>query len=96
MASKIDIDQSSGGVQIGKKSNIGFFGVTPVAQQSNLSDLSVTFTANDPSITADGAVTIADGDTPTVVELQEFCVELLTRVNALTAQLQNLGLEASS
>jgi len=96
MASKIDIDQSAGGVHIGKKSNVGFFGATPVAQQSNLADLSVTFTANDPGITADGSVTIADGDTPTVIELQEFCVELLARVNALTAQLQNLGLEASS
>lgn len=62
-----------------------------------------TFTANDPEITANGAVTIADGDTPTVVELLEFCVELnaqLAKVKVdnagMLAALKAHGLVASA
>lgn len=43
-------------------------------QQTNFT---LTYSANDPGITPDGAVTIADGSTPTVAELLEFCEEII-------------------
>lgn len=43
-------------------------------QQTNFT---LTYTTNDPTITPDGAVTIADGSTPTVAELLEFCEEII-------------------
>lgn len=45
--------------------------------------VSVTFTAANPNLTPDGAVTIANGGTPTVVELQHFCLELNEKLNAI-------------
>jgi F0F1-type ATP synthase epsilon subunit len=44
--------------------------------------------------TANGAITIADAATPTVAELQEFCVELKSRHDALVASLQAAGVLA--
>lgn len=64
-------------------------------QASAVSDVAVTYSSNDPSITPNGAVTIADGSTPTVNELLEYCVELSAQVNALTDALQGAGLMAS-
>jgi len=38
--------------------------------------------------TPDGSVTIANAATPTVVELQEFCVELNNKINVLTTAIK--------
>lgn len=40
-------------------------------------DFTLTYTSNDPSITPDGSVTVADGSAPTVAELLEFCEEII-------------------
>lgn len=40
-------------------------------------DFTIVYTANDPTITPDGSITIADGSTPTVAELLEFCEEIV-------------------
>lgn len=93
-----DIDQTAEGLKIGKRSDskVGFLGATPVAKQTNTAALAITYSANDPSITPNGALTIADGSAPTVLELQEGLEEAFARINTLTTQLQNLGLQASS
>jgi hypothetical protein len=41
--------------------------------------------------TANGAITIANAASPTVAELQEFCVELNARLNALRTAMQTAG-----
>jgi hypothetical protein len=51
-----------------------------------------TATATSGSLpTADGAVTIADATTPTVVELLEYCTELRAKQAALITSLQAAG-----
>lgn len=85
------------GLQVGGASEkLGFFGATPVAQQAVSAPVTITYTTGDPTITANGAVTIADGATPTVDELLELCVELNAKIGALQTQLKNLGLQASA
>lgn len=71
----------------------------PVAagtQVSNIAEVVITYTTGDPSITPNGAVTIADGATPTVDELLELCEELLANQNAIIAALEAYGIAASS
>lgn len=52
----------------------------------------LTVTATSGSLpTANGSITIANAATPTVAELQEFCVELNARLNALRTALQASG-----
>lgn len=75
---------------------IGFFNTTAVVQQSKIADMTITYTANNPSITPDGSITIADGSTPTVNELLEFCEELSAKLNAVYDLLEAYGLQASS
>lgn len=53
-------------------------------------DIAITWTTGNPSITPDGAITIADGADPTVVELQHFCVELNAKVETLVADVAAL------
>ena len=65
-------------------------------QASAIDDIVITYTANDPSITPNQAVTVADGDAPTVVELLELCEELIANQNALIDVLQGAGLMAAS
>jgi len=65
-------------------------------QASAISTLAITYTGNDPSITPDGAVTVADGSTPTVSELLELCEELTAQTNAILAALRGVGIVASS
>jgi hypothetical protein len=50
---------------------------------TGVSAITITYTTGDPSITPDGAVTIADGATPTVDELLEAVVELNAKVQAI-------------
>jgi hypothetical protein len=65
-------------------------------QQSLVADLAITFTSNDPSITPDGSVTVADGSTPTVSELLEYCEELNAKVKALADIVEAHGLMADA
>lgn len=64
-------------------------------QASAISDLTITYSANDPSITADGAVTVADGSVPTVAELLELTEELMSQTNNILAALRGVGIIAS-
>ena len=65
-------------------------------QASNITGVAITYTTNDPSITPNGAITIADGSSPTVAELLEFCVELKDQIDDLVAALEGAGVAASS
>lgn len=69
-------------------------GATP-AQAAAKSDLTITYTAANPSITANGAVTVANGGTPTVAELLEFCEELKSQTNTILAALRGAGIMAT-
>lgn len=66
----------------------------PVKQGVAVADMTVTATTGTLP-TADGAVTIANAATPTVAELQEFCVELEAKVGALLASLRTAGVLAN-
>ena len=60
-------------------------------RQALVADITVTYTAGSaPAV--DGAITVANSATPTVVELLEFCEELKTKVNALADILEAHGL----
>lgn len=61
-----------------------------VLQAAPVAALTVTATTGSLP-TANGAITIANAATPTVAELQEFCVELNARLNALRAAFQAAG-----
>lgn len=53
------------------------------AVNSGVTPVTVTYTAANPNITPDGAITIANGGTPSVSELLQFCVELNAKIAAL-------------
>lgn len=55
----------------------------PAAQTS--AAITLAYTTDDPGITADGAITIADGDAVTAAEQIESMDEIITQVNALVA-----------
>jgi len=57
--------------------------------------VTIAYTANDPSITPNGSVTVADGSTPTVDELLELVEELNAKIEAIATALQNAGLMVS-
>jgi hypothetical protein len=61
-----------------------------VAAKSQVAALTgVTVTATTGTLpTANGSVTIANAATPTVTELQEFCVELDAKLDAVIAALK--------
>jgi hypothetical protein len=63
------------------------FGNADQADVAALSALTVTATTGTLP-TANGSVTIANAATPTVAELQEFCVELNAKINAIRLALQ--------
>ncbi len=63
-------------------------------QQSAVDAIAITYSAADPEITTNGAITIANGGTPTVAELLEFCEELNAKITALTAVLAAYGMVA--
>ncbi|MCB0159765.1 MAG: hypothetical protein KDD83_16655 [Caldilineaceae bacterium] len=65
-------------------------------QASAISDLAITYSSNDPTITANGAVTVADGSAASVAELLELCEELMAQTNAILAALRGVGIIASS
>jgi len=72
---------------------IGFYNATPVVQPSAVADLTTTFTEN--AVTANGSVTIANGNSPTVSEVLEYCVELEAKLEALLSRVRDLGLIAT-
>lgn len=66
------------------------------SQAANVAEIVVTYTSNDPTITPDAAITVANGTTPTVAELLEFCEELKANQNAIIAALEGIGILADS
>jgi len=60
--------------------------------QSLIADLSITYTTDDPGLTAGAALTVADGDTPTVAELLQGVHNLNAKVNAILDVLEAHGL----
>ena len=65
-----------------------------VLQGAAVTSLTVTATSGTLP-TANGSITIANAASPTVAELQEFCVELNARLNAALTALRNAGVIAS-
>lgn len=63
-------------------------------QGAAVANLTVTATSGTLP-TANGTVTIADASTPTVAELQEYCVELETKLEALLSSLRTAGVIAT-
>ena len=63
-------------------------------QAGSITDLALTYTANDPSITPDGSVTVADGSAPTDAEFLEFLEELQATQSAIILALENAGILA--
>ena len=61
-----------------------------------IADIAITYTGNDPGITPDGAVTVADGSAPTVDELLELCEEIIANQNAIIDALQAFGIVATA
>lgn len=64
-------------------------------QASAIADLTVTATTGTLP-TPNGTVTIANAASPTVAELQEYCVELETKLEAVLAALRGVGIIASA
>jgi len=62
--------------------------------QATVAKVAITYTANDPTITTDEAITIADGSAPTVAELLEFCEELNDQMALVVAALDAAGITA--
>ena len=60
--------------------------------QTLLADLSITYTTDDPGLTTGDALTVADGDTPTVAELLQGVHDLQAKVNAVIDILEAHGL----
>ena len=65
-------------------------------QATVLADVAITWSSNNPSITPNSAVTIANGTVPTVAELQELAVEINAKVSAIIDALQGAGIVASA
>lgn len=64
------------------------------AQGALIADLATTFTMN--PLTATGSITVADGTTPSVAELGQYCVELEAKIEAILARLRAHGLIATA
>jgi len=60
--------------------------------QTLIADLSITYTTDDPGLTAGAALTVADGDTPTVAELLQGVHNINAKVNAILDILEAHGL----
>ena len=60
--------------------------------QTLIADLSITYTTDDPGLTAGSALTVADGDTPTVAELLQGVHDIHAKVNGILDILEAHGL----
>lgn len=56
-----------------------------------IADLTITFTTDNPSITPNSTVTIADGDNISAANTVEAIVELTAKVNAILGALRTVG-----
>ena len=65
-------------------------------QAAAIADLNLVYSSNDPSITPDGSVTIANGSTPSDAEFLEFLEELQAKQNAILAALRGVGIIAGA
>lgn len=67
-----------------------------VASYANIEDLTVAYTTDDPAITPDGTLTIADGDASTVTraEYNELAEEVAAKLNAILQALRGVGILA--
>ena len=70
----------------------GRFDVDPVVLTA-LGETAITYTTNDPSITENQSITIADGDLTTVAEMHEALVEINTEMGLLIDDVNNLTKE---
>lgn len=98
MANVSNYKEPGGGVTvIGGELRMASGGTLTAAgtQASAISDIAITYSSNDPSITPNGAVTVTDGSTPTVGELLELCEEIIANQNAIIDALQGAGILAS-
>ncbi len=68
----------------------------PVAMTARAATLAFTYTANDPSITVNQAVTIADGDTVDDEEYHEFIVEAAAELDLVFADLSRMHAAVST
>lgn len=67
------------------------------AQQTFLADLVITYTTDDPGVTPDNAIAIADGDgTLVTAEVMIAIEELVAKVNAILDVLEAHGLMADA
>lgn len=66
------------------------------SQAAVIADIAITYSSNDPSITPNGAVTVADGSAATVAELLELCEEIIAKQNAIIDALQGAGIVATA
>ena len=66
-----------------------------VPQSAAVADLTFTYTANDPSVTPDGAVTVADGAAISAAETVEWFEELTAKQIAISAALRAVGIMSS-
>ena len=65
-------------------------------QGAAVADLVVTFTTDDPGATANGTITVADGDaTVTGAVVDEVATEVAAKINALLASLRTSGVIAT-
>lgn len=65
-------------------------------QQTLIADYTFTYTTDDPGLTAGDALTVADGDTPTVAELLQGVHDLAAKVNGILDILEAHGLMADA
>jgi hypothetical protein len=56
-----------------------------------IADLSITFTTDNPSITPDSAITIADGDNISAANTVAAIVEISAKINTMLAALRTVG-----
>ncbi len=56
-----------------------------------IADLSITFTTDNPSITPDSAITIADGDNISAANTVAAIVEICAKINVILGALRTVG-----
>jgi hypothetical protein len=68
------------------------------SQQTLVGDLTIAYTTDDPGITPNGTLTIADGDATTVTraEYNELAEEVAAKINAILDVLEAHGLMADA
>ena len=66
------------------------------SQQSKLADLVITYTTDDPSVTPNSAIAIADGDLFPAAEGLIALEEIVAKINAIIDVLEEHGLSADA